>query len=135
MLKEDLRHILAEKVELKGRMPQFVAGVSMDWVGDCECSTAEVIWWKVLLHAQLGAGGVPSAGVSETAFRSQCFLENTGTSANAQYRWSLILALRKCQVRAELDGGDHSPVQLDSCNASQRLSYFQLGFIQGCWRK
>jgi len=34
MLKEDLRHILAEKVELKGRMPQFVAGLRRDCVGD-----------------------------------------------------------------------------------------------------
>jgi len=52
----------------------------------------------VLLQAQFGAVGVEEGLVvllefGVAAARSQCFLEKTGTSEKAQYRWSLMRAL------------------------------------------
>jgi hypothetical protein len=50
--------------------------------------------WKVSLQPQFGAEGVPVPDeTSDEERRSQCFLEKTGTSEKAQYRWSFILAL------------------------------------------
>lgn len=41
--------------------------------------------WNVLLQLQFGAEGVPVPDdTSDAALRSQCFLEKTGTSENAQ---------------------------------------------------
>ncbi len=41
--------------------------------------------WKVLLQLQFGADGVAVPDeTSDEERRSQCFLENTGTSENAQ---------------------------------------------------
>lgn len=88
MLNEDRRQTLAEKWLLKGRRPQLTfVGDDDAEVGELKRSTAEWIWWKVLLHAQTGAeGDSPAAADSTADLRSQCFLLKTGMSWNAQYR-------------------------------------------------
>jgi hypothetical protein len=96
MLKEDLRQTLAEKLLLNGRMPQFMGEPGeVTGVGERLLLRGEETWWKLVLHAQLGATGelIPGTGDPEVDCKSQCLLLKTGTSEKAQYRWSLILAL------------------------------------------
>jgi hypothetical protein len=98
MLKEDLRQIFAEKLLLKGRMPQFEGCGEPSVLGERGLllifPMMEEIWWNVLLQPQLGGIGelVPGepwveregVGGSEADFKSQCLFVKTGTSANAQ---------------------------------------------------
>ena len=106
MLNADLRQTLAEKLLLKGRMPQS-RGWGWGWDG-CGGGKFEFVFgstelnpWYVLLRPQVSDVGdcVTDEGIgvggSEAEWRSQCFFVKMGTSAKAQYRCNFIRALQR----------------------------------------